>query len=103
MMQRLIKEKPEFASVLIVVIIQLCLGVWWAADLNRRVCNIEEWRSLHTNTLIRLTKMETDYDTHNKDLTAIRAGIDRLEVKLSEIQKAVWTHVGDEGKRAGKP
>jgi len=94
-MKRLFCEKPEMFTFLLIFIVQICLGVWWAADLNRRVVRLEDWRIMHGQTLQRLVRLEADNDSQNKDLIAIRSGVDRLEAKMTDIQKSMWQHLGE--------
>lgn len=95
-----LKARAEILGLVVALLIQLGMGIWWASDINRRVCSLEEWRVVGQQNAQRLTRIEADNDGQARDLSTIKIMLERIESKITDTQKAVWEHIAAQGKKS---
>lgn len=86
------KPRTEILALSFVILVQLCMGVWWASDLNRRVCTLEDWAGISKQNAQRIVKIEQENEVQTRDMSSVKISLDRIEAKLTDLSKAVWEH-----------
>lgn len=89
-----IKSRAELLLVLLTMICTLFSGIWGLSKLDSRMVMQEEFRMEARPILAKVNLIELRVD-RQCDL------MKKIDINVSEIQKALWSHMGKENNKTG--